>query len=146
MALCMGLAIAMQAPINAALGRSLQTSSLVAAFISFFIGTVCLAIIALLNGSLNVALLQAMPQLAWWKLLGGVLGAFFVSTTILLAPKVGLLNMFLLALVGQLVMSMVLDSIGAFGLHTKPISWQRVVGLLIVLMGLLVFFSKELRG
>ena len=81
----------------------------------------------------------------WWKFLGGVLGAFFVFGTILLAPKIGLLNMFLLALVGQLITSLVLDYLGAFGLGVKPISWQKILGLGIILAGLLVFFSKELQ-
>ncbi len=146
MALCMGLAIAMQAPINAALGRSLQTSPLVAALVSFAIGTLCLLIIAFGSGALNLNLLQAMPAQSWWKFLGGVLGAFFVFGTTLLAPQIGLINMFLLVLFGQLITSVVLDSIGAFGLDAKPIVWNKIAGLGVILCGLFVFFYQEIKG
>lgn len=149
-ALCMGIAIATQAPINASLARSLQGSSLqlaslVAALISFGIGTICLGFMAHFSGALGLDTIKSLFSQSWWKFLGGVLGAFFVFGTILLAPKIGLLNMFLLALAGQLLTSAVLDSMGAFGLGIKPISWQKILGLGIVLIGLLVFFSKELQ-
>lgn len=145
-ALCMGLAIALQAPINAVLARSLGGSVLVSALISFLVGTLCLALLAYFSGVLHLETLKALPQQPLWKFLGGVLGAFFVFGTILLAPKIGLINMFLIVLVGQLITSMILDSIGAFGLSVKPISWQKIAGLLIMLAGLLLFFSKELKG
>lgn len=144
-ALCMGLAIAMQAPINAALARDLGGASLVSALISFAIGTVCLVVLAYFSGVLHFDTVKILPQQAWWKFLGGILGAFFVFGTILLAPKIGLINMFLIVLVGQLIASMLLDSIGAFGLSVKAITWQKIVGFVIICAGLLVFFSKELN-
>lgn len=146
LALCMGLGVALQAPINAALGRSLETSPLVAAFISFFIGTLCLLVIACGSGALHLGVLQALSTQTWWKFLGGVLGAFFVFGTTLLAPKIGLLNMFLLVLFGQLITSFLLDTIGAFGLEAKPILWNKIIGLGIILAGLFVFFYREIRG
>lgn len=145
-ALCMGLSIALQAPINAALGRSLQTSPLIAALISFFIGTLCLLLIAFYSGALNLGIFQALGAQNWWKFLGGVLGAFFVFGTTLLAPQIGLLNMFLLVLFGQLITSLLLDSIGAFGLEPKPILWNKIIGLGVILVGLFVFFYREIRG
>ncbi len=145
-ALAMGLAIALQAPINATLARSLGGLTVMSAFLSFLIGTVCLAVLAYFSGVLHFDTLKALPQQAWWKFLGGILGAFFVFGTILLAPKIGLINMFLTVLIGQLITSMILDSVGAFGLSVKPISWQKIVGLFIMFAGLLLFFSKELKS
>lgn len=154
----MGMAISIQAPINASLARllkgswliSLQCGSILAAFISFGVGTLCLGIIAYVSGAFHIDIAKSLLQLhfwqqSWWKFLGGALGAFFVFGTILLAPKIGLVNMFLLALVGQLITSAVLDCVGAFGLSIKPISLQKILGLGIILVGLLVFFSKELQ-
>ena len=144
-AFCMGLAIALQAPINAALARSLGGSVLVSAFISFFVGTACLAVFAYFGGALHLEVLKALPQQAWWKFLGGILGAFFVFGTILLAPKIGLINMIVTVLIAQLVAGLILDSVGAFGMSIKPIYWQKIVGLVVICLGLLVFFSKELN-
>lgn len=144
-AFCMGLAIALQAPINAALARSLGDSVLVSAFISFFVGAACLAVFAYFSGALHLEVLKALPQQAWWKFLGGILGAFFVFGTILLAPKIGLINMIVTVLIAQLVAGLILDSVGAFGLSIKPISWQKIVGLVVICLGLFIFFSKELN-
>lgn len=141
----MGLAIALQAPINASLARSLGGLTLMSALISFFIGTVCLAVLAYFSGLFSTELFKNLAWQTWWKFLGGVLGAFFVFGTILLAPKIGLINMFLIALLGQLITSMFLDSIGAFGLSVKAITWQKIVGFVIICVGLLIFFSRELN-
>lgn len=145
-ALFMGLSIATQAPINAALAKTLGGSPLIAALISFVVGSICLCAICYVSGALNIATLKAIPMQVWWKFLGGILGAFFVFGTILLAPKIGLINMFLLVLLGQLVTSMILDSIGAFGLDVKPISWYKIIGLCVMFAGLAIFFYKELKG
>ena len=145
LALFMGLAIAMQSPINASLGRALQASPLIASLCSFFIGTLCLLLIAIINGELNITLFQNLPKQEWWKFLGGVLGAFFVFGTILIAPKIGLVSMFIIMLVGQLLTSLILDSIGAFDLNTKAITWQKITGLVIILAGLGLYFSKEIK-
>ncbi|TLD83175.1 DMT family transporter [Helicobacter sp. MIT 11-5569] len=143
--LVMGIAISMQAPINASLSRSLQASPILAALISFVIGSACLLLFACLSGELNADIFKSLLKQSWWKFLGGILGAFFVFGTILLAPKIGLINMFLLILIGQLITGMLLDNFGAFGLNIKPISWHKILGLVIVFGGLLVFFMKEIK-
>ncbi|WP_158655417.1 DMT family transporter [Helicobacter marmotae] len=144
LAFVMGLAIALQAPINAALARSLDNTPIMAAVVSFVIGSACLIAIAFFSHSLNFHTLKALTQQNWWKFLGGILGAFFVFGSIMLAPKIGLINMFILALMGQLVTSVVLDSIGAFELSVRAISWQKIVGLCVMFVGLGIFFQKEL--
>ncbi|RDU66688.1 hypothetical protein CQA53_02625 [Helicobacter didelphidarum] len=144
LALIMGLAVALQAPINSALGRDLQSSPIIAALISFFIGTICLAILAYYNGLFHASLFKALTTQTWWKFLGGVLGAFFVFGTIFLSPKIGLTSMFLVVLFGQLIMSMLLDNMGAFSLSVRPISWEKVSGICVVFAGLLLFFSREI--
>ena len=57
-ALCMGLAIALQAPINAVLARALGGSVLVSALISFLVGALCLALLAYFSGVLNLETLK----------------------------------------------------------------------------------------
>lgn len=145
-AFCMGVAIAIQAPINAALMRSISSTPVVSALLSFLIGTLCLAMLAYVSGALNGNVVKMLPQQSWWKYLGGVLGAFFVFGTILLTPKIGLINLFISVLFAQLIASMVLDSVGAFGLEVKKISWEKIVGLFVVFVGLFIFFLREIRG
>ncbi len=61
---------------------------------------------------LNTHTLKATLHQEWWKYLGGFLGAFAVFGTILLSPKIGLANMFLLIILGQILTSSVLDHLG----------------------------------
>lgn len=145
-AFCMGIAISMQVPINASLAKILGNSPINAALTSFVIGSICLLIIAYLQGSLNLFAFKTLSIQNLWKFLGGVLGAFFVFGTVLLASKIGLINMFLLVLVAQLLMSLILDSVGAFGLVAKPITLQKIAGLGVVILGLCIFFSQEIRS
>lgn len=140
----MGLAIALQAPINSALGKGLGSWALMPAFISFFIGTLLLATLVAFSGGFNAGFFKALTQQSLWKFLGGALGAFFVFGTILLADKIGLINMFITVLFAQLIMSLSLDGLGAFELVKKEISWQKILGLCVIFTGLLIFFSKEL--
>ena len=139
-----GLALALQAPINAALSASAFKSPVFGAFISFFIGTVCLAIIAFLSSKLTSAHLKSLAHLEYWKFLGGILGAFVVFTTTLCAPKIGLAPLVIFLLIGQFVMSLTLDSIGAFGLIPKPISLEKIIGLIVIIIGVCIFFYKDL--
>ena len=69
---CVGGLIALQAPINSTLGRSVGTFA--AASISFTIGTLVLVTITALVGGGFTDVGEAR-SLAWYYLAGGVLGA-----------------------------------------------------------------------
>ena len=67
--------IALQAPINAGLGRA--TGSLPAALVSFGMGTLALAAIVVLSGQAGG--LGSVSGVSWYYLLGGLLGAVYVD-------------------------------------------------------------------
>ncbi len=67
--------IALQAPINAGLGKS--TGSLPAALVSFGVGTIALAAIVILSGKAGG--LDSTFDVSWYYLLGGLLGAVYVD-------------------------------------------------------------------
>jgi hypothetical protein len=77
--------IALQAPINAGLGRS--TGSLPAALVSFAIGTIALAAIVVLSG--KVGGLSSTFDVSWYYLLGGFLGAIYVTNALIAVSVVG---------------------------------------------------------
>ncbi|HEV7770376.1 MAG TPA: DMT family transporter, partial [Solirubrobacterales bacterium] len=66
--------IALQAPINAGLGKA--TGGLPAALVSFAVGSVALATIVVLSGKAGG--LSATFDVSWYYLLGGLLGAVYV--------------------------------------------------------------------
>lgn len=81
-----------------------------------------------------------MPQLSFWKLLGGVLGAGFVFTTVFLAPKIGIGNMLFFIIIGQLLTAATIDHFGLLGMNVRPLSPHQILGLIIMACGLGVYF------
>ena len=130
-----GAAVAVQAPVNGALGRSLS-SPLAAAAVSFAVGLAVLVIATLASaGTAPVAKLAGVPT---WQLAGGLLGAFYVWAIISGIGSVGALTALSAIILGQLTAGLLLDQIGAFGLPVHPISLRRVAAVALVAGGLLL--------
>ena len=83
-----GAIMAFQAPINAALRGHVGTFE--SSLISFCIGTLALIAIVAATREGN---LSHVRNVSWWQLLGGLIGAIFVTTTLLAAPKIGVTGM-----------------------------------------------------
>lgn len=131
-ALVGGVLLAAQAPTNALLGKA-SGSAIVAAFISFLIGTIALgAAVAVTSGKLFDPGLKQVPWYAW---LGGFYGAFFVAAAAFGAPRVGLGVFLTAAIAGQLAAALLVDHYGLFGLIRQPVTLTRAAGLLLVLVG-----------
>ena len=79
-----GGCIALQAPINAGLGK--HTGSFAAATISFAVGTVLLGTIVLLSGKAGG--LGSVAHVNWYLLLGGALGAAYVFSALVLVSQI----------------------------------------------------------
>jgi transporter family-2 protein len=126
-----GGGIALQAPINAGLGRA--TGNFAAATVSFAIGTLLLAAIVALSG--RVAGIGEAAHVEWYYLLGGALGAAYVFSALVLVKEIGAGGVAAATVTGQLTASVVLDRIGFLGLDQEPITLTRVLGVLLLLAG-----------
>ncbi|MFT4014961.1 MAG: DMT family transporter [Paracoccus sp. (in: a-proteobacteria)] len=130
-----GFCIALQAPINAALARQVQ-SPLVAAAISFAVGFLILALLAVgLGQARGVARLMGAE---WWMLAGGALGAFYVWSMVWSLPRLGALSALCAVALGQILAAMLLDRLGAFGLPMREISVPRILAAVMVGGGLIL--------
>ena len=145
MALAAGVSLAVQAAINSRLAHGLNNQPLMAATVSFAVGTVLLLLLCWWKADWTAV--AQMPKQAWWRYSGGILGVGFVFTTILLAPRLGISNMLFLIIVGQLAAAAVIDHFGLIGMTVRPFSLWQGVGLLTVVAGLILFFfGKRLFG
>ena len=138
-----GLTVALQSAINNQLKIALGGSTLLAALVSFIVGGLCLLGIYWGSGQRlsQLALLQNTP---WWMLLGGALGAMFVFGSTLLVPKLGLALMISLIVLGQMIMSLIMDHYGWLGVSVQEISVMRLLGAGLVLAGVLcVSFAQK---
>jgi transporter family-2 protein len=123
--------LALQAPINAGLGRVTGTMS--AALISFAIGTVALAAVVTLSGKAGD--LGAATDANWYYLIGGLLGAVYVFTALVLVKEIGAGGVAAATIASQLTTAVILDRIGAFGLEQTPLTWERWLGVALLFGG-----------
>jgi bacterial/archaeal transporter family-2 protein len=123
--------IALQAPINSHLGRA--TGTFPAALISFGIGTVLLLGIVVVTGHLHE--LSGMTDVRLHYLLGGVLGAAYVTTVLLTVRTLGAGGVTAATVAGQLTTAMVIDRLGVLGLEQTPITAARLIGVLLLFAG-----------
>lgn len=130
MALVGGL-IAAQPAINSTLAKS--TGSLPAAFVSFFVGTLALGAIVVLSG--QAGRLSSVGEVGPLYLVGGLLGAVYVFSALLVVREIGAGGVAAATIAGQLSFSVVLDRAGAFGLAEIPVTWDRLVGVLLLVAG-----------
>jgi len=128
---CAGGLIALQAPINAGLGRS--TGSLPAALVSFGIGTIALAAIVLLSGKAGG--LGSSFDVSWYYLLGGFLGAIYVTNALIAVSVVGAGGVAAATITGQLIASVAIDRLGLFGLDQVALTPERLIGVALLLAG-----------
>lgn len=137
MVVFVGAALAFQAPVNAALAKSVG-DPVWAAVMQFGIGFLLLCAIAVWRGSSpSVAQIQGIP---WWALTGGALGAIWVLAAIWSVPRLGLVTMFAAMILGQLIAAMLIDAGGIFGLEARSISLSRVAAVCLVATGVLLSF------
>jgi transporter family-2 protein len=131
-----GAALAVQFGVNAQL-RTFVGDPLVAATISFFVGTVGLI-------AVSVALRQSWPLSAaianapWWVWVGGLLGAFYVVATIVLVPRIGAATTVGLIIAGQVSASVVIDHFGLIRVPVHELSVPRVFGAALIVVGVVL--------
>ena len=136
-ALVTGGLIALQAPINAEAASRLG-HPLAAATMSFCVGTMVLILLTALfarNGT-NLGALKTMPL--YMLLGGGLLGAIYVTVTLVLAPRIGVAAVMALGIAGQLFTALLIDRLGMFELLERGVSAGRVSGAVLVLVGALM--------
>lgn len=132
-----GACVAVQAPINAQLGRDLGLP-FAAAFVSFAAGTVVLAVVTFATAAaLQVQIHWAQP--AWWLFIaGGALGTVFVTSTIVLTPQIGATAVMGLIVTGQLLAGLVIDKTGFLAAPMHDITPGRIAGAALLVAGALM--------
>jgi bacterial/archaeal transporter family-2 protein len=132
-----GAAIAVQAPINTALGRGLGLPTAAAGF-SFLSGAVVLAVVSIASAWAGGVTIDFRAPAGWLFVAGGLLGAFYVTVAILLTPKIGAAAVMAFAVTGQLLAGIAVDRIGLLGIAVHEVSLGRVAGAALLLGGALL--------
>ncbi len=136
LAIIAGMMMPTQASINNKLAGTIE-SPILAAFVSFVVGTVALFVYILVSGIPlnNLASIKNASIISWT---GGLLGAFFVAVSIMLVPKLGVALTFSLIVAGQMVITLILDHYGIFGVPVKEVNFQRLLGIVLIIAGVIL--------
>ena len=140
MAFIAGATVPLQAGINSRLSF-FSGSPVMASIISFFTGSATLIIFALVTRT-SLPSAGAFAGAPWWIWTGGILGAFYVASCVILANKVGAVSMLALIMAGQMITSLLLDHYGMAGYQIQPINIYKIAGVLLIIAGVfLIRFS-----
>ena len=124
--------VGMQAPINSVLGKAVGTFP--AATVSFAIGLAVLIAITLFLGG-GFGDLGEVGNLPWYYLIGGLLGAAYVTTVLVSDRTLGAGGVTAATIAGQLTASVVIDQFGLLGVAKDPITVAKIVGVLLLAAG-----------
>jgi transporter family-2 protein len=139
-ALAAGAMLPIQFGINAQLASWLG-SSVRAAFVSFVFGALSLAV-AVLAFARDWPGTERVSSAPWWVWIGGALGAFYVLGSIVAAPRLGAVTLFVMIFAGQALASLAVDHFGWVGFEEQPINAARLGGVALLAAGVaLVRFS-----
>lgn len=137
LAIAAGACIAIQAPINALLGRGLGMP-VAAACVSFLSGALILAFVVLATASFEGRSPDWRGADLWLYIVGGALGTIYVTTAIFLTPRIGAAAVMAFAVSGQLLAGILLDRIGFLGMAVREISVGRISGAVLLVAGALM--------
>lgn len=136
LALVAGALLPLQGAANTRLSEAFE-SPVLAALVSFAIGTAALFLYALLSGVSFSSLAGGRNvPLATWT--GGLFGAFFVAVSVILISRLGVAATFGLVVAGQMAFTIVVDHFGLFGIEPRPVSIPRVAGIALITAGVVL--------
>lgn len=140
-ALVVGAGYPIQAGVNATIAQ-FHGHPLYAALTNTAVASLVLlvAILVLRIPLPQIASLAIAPLWAW---AGGVLGAFFVLSSLVLAPKLGAAVFVSTTIVGTMAASLIIDHYGFLVYKVQPISPLRVMGAILVIAGMLMIQWKK---
>ena len=137
-----GTITSMQVAVNTHL-KSHLVHPMQATLISFCVGTLACLIYCLTSGAPTPSLAKLAVG-PWWMWIGGLLGTFYVWTSITVAPRIGVAVMVALVIAGQIVMSLAIDHWGLLRSEARLPTTQRLVGAALIVLGAVVMaFEKR---
>jgi bacterial/archaeal transporter family-2 protein len=133
LALLVGIATACQPAINAKFAQ-FTPSRLHGGVINFVVGLLAmLAVSAAFRTPIPSP--ERVAQAPWWAWIGGCLGAFFVTMSLILLPKMGAAAYLAFMIAGQLFGAALIDHFGLLDVAVRELTWGRALGIALMIAG-----------
>jgi bacterial/archaeal transporter family-2 protein len=132
LAIAIGGGLALQAPLNSMLGRSV--GDLTATVVAFAVGLSALLAVSVFAGGLSgVADAGDAP---WWALVGGgLISAVYVASIVWTVRALGAGGLTAATIAGQFAVAMVVDHYGWLGVERSPITAAKIAGVVLLAAG-----------
>jgi transporter family-2 protein len=135
-ALVSGASLPVQAGVNSALRHHVGRPEL-AALVSFSVGFLALLAWVVVTRQPWPTAAQA-GRAPWWTWTGGLIGAFYVTTVVLLTPRLGVAATLAISVAGQMATAVALDNFGALGVPVHAFSPVRALGAMLLVAGVVL--------
>jgi len=136
-----GAGLTLQMAWNARL-RAATGSPILTTMISICVSFLSLALVWV-SGAADRGSIPAFNSLPKWGWFGGVFAAYYLVASLIAIPKLGAAAVFSLVIAGQMVAALILDSTGAFGVARFSLSVSRVLGTVMLLIGVMLIQRKR---
>lgn len=127
-----GLAAATQTAILGRFGQRIGSLPAMA-FTSVISAVAAFALLPMVGQSPTVV--AAALNAPAWMWIGGLLGSFYLFSVTVAAPRIGTTATIGFVIAGQLAMGVLIDQLGLFGVDRIDLSWQRLLGVLLLATG-----------
>ena len=134
LALLSGCCLAIQPAVNGHLGIGIS-SGIQAALISFLIGTILLIAINVILKQMTSVKMAFQKKAPWWFYMGGFLGALYVFFALVITPEIGTGAFVIFVLIGQMIVSLLIDNYGLLRSRVRKVSMIQIIGLIVMLIG-----------
>ncbi|KRM92762.1 DMT family transporter [Liquorilactobacillus cacaonum] len=132
-----GIFLPLQTAINSRF-RERVVSPFLASTISFSVGTIFLGVLVIATHGILIPSSTLFLQQPIWIWLGGILGIVFLTGNILLFPHIGGVQTVIMPILGQILMSMIIDNFGLFSSTQHHLSLLRICGATLVFFGVII--------
>lgn len=141
-ALATGLAIGAQSTLSSLIGAIV--GSVRTGMFMNFIGGIIAGLFILAFSLIGGKGYWHLPSKAIWMLvIAGALGIMIISGVSFSLQHTGVAAGLATIILGQLVISVIVDATGAGGARVIPFTWQRAAGLLVIALGVFLILPKK---
>jgi len=133
LALLAGAALSFEGAIYAELGKSI--GQLETSFYNFFVGSIIMVLLWLFFGKGDLSYTLKAPK---WSLLGGAMGVVYLTSIVVSVPFVGVGVTMVAVIIGQLLMSMVIEHFGWLGSQRTRVNKEKVFAVISMIIALIL--------
>ncbi|MEK5147338.1 MAG: DMT family transporter [Psychrobacillus psychrotolerans] len=132
-ALFAGVALSFEGAIYAELGKNI--GKLETSFYNFFMGSIILGLLWIFFGKGKISHVVEAPK---WTLLGGALGVVYLTAIVISVPFVGVGITMVAVILGQLLMSMIIEHYGWLGSKKAKINKEKIFAVISMVIALIL--------